>query len=98
MGVFCANDLVAIGLLHGFLAHGISVPGDVAIVGYDDIDFAAFAAVPLSSVAQPRRDLGATAATLLLAELTDQESKRPHAHRSTRFTPALVTRDSTATA
>ena len=95
-GVFCANDLVAIGLLQGLMAQGLSVPDDVAIVGYDNIDFAAAAAVPLSSVAQPRTDLGRTAANLLMAELADAEAGVSHAHQSVRFTPNLVVRESSA--
>lgn len=94
-GVFCANDLVAIGLLQGVMAHGLRVPDDIAIVGYDNIDFAAAAAVPLSSVAQPRADLGRTAATLLMTELDDADNGVAHAHRSVRFTPTLAARAST---
>jgi LacI family transcriptional regulator len=45
--VFCANDLLTLGLLQQMTGHGIAVPGEVAIVGYDDIEFAAAAAVPL---------------------------------------------------
>ncbi|WP_331715945.1 substrate-binding domain-containing protein [Tessaracoccus coleopterorum] len=97
-GVFCANDMAAIGLLQGLTSMGIRVPDDIAIIGYDDIEFAAYAAVPLTSVAQPRRDIGATAATLLLAELEDLEAGRPHVHRSVMFTPSLVERASTALA
>lgn len=93
-GVFCANDLVAIGLLQGLMTHGLRVPEDIAIVGYDDIDFAAAAAVPLSSVAQPRRELGATAARLLVAELADLDAEQAHLHQSIRFIPTLVTRAS----
>ena len=66
--VFCANDLVALGLLQEMTRQRIRVPDDVAIVGYDDIEFAAAAAVPLSSVRQPRQQLGRTAAQLLLEE------------------------------
>jgi LacI family transcriptional regulator len=51
----CANDLLALGLLQQCVALGLRVPDDLAIVGYDDIDFAAAAAVPLTSVRQPRR-------------------------------------------
>ena len=65
---FCANDLVALGLLQEMTRRQIRVPEDVAIVGYDDIEFAAAAAVPLSSVRQPRHQLGRTAAQLLLEE------------------------------
>ena len=56
--VFAANDLVALGVLAGLTDQGLRVPEDVAIVGYDDIEFAAAAAVPLSSVRQPRAELG----------------------------------------
>ena len=51
---FCANDLVALGLLQHLTQAGIAVPDDLAIVGYDDIEFAGAAAVPLTSVHQPR--------------------------------------------
>ena len=53
--------------------HGVRVPEDFAIVGYDDIDFAAAAAVPLSSVRKPRQELGRRAAELLLDEARDAE-------------------------
>ena len=55
---FCANDLLALGLLQQLSTAGLSVPGDLAIVGYDDIEYAAAAAVPLTSVRQPRQELG----------------------------------------
>jgi LacI family transcriptional regulator len=67
------------------------VPRDVAIVGYDDIDFAAAAAVPLSSVRQPREQLGRTAAELLLEEAN---SPGRHEHRHVIFQPDLVVRES----
>ena len=48
--VFCVNDLLALGFLQEMTRQGLRVPQDVAIVGYDDIYFAAAAAVPLTSV------------------------------------------------
>lgn len=63
---FCANDLLALGLLRELTSAGVRVPDDVAIVGYDDIEFAAAASVPLTSVRQPRRDLGTLAVDLVL--------------------------------
>ena len=90
--VFCANDLVALGLLQGCLGLGLRVPEDLAIVGYDDIDFAAAAAVPLTSVRQPRHELGRRAAELLLVEASNPE----HEHERVLFTPELVVRASTA--
>ena len=57
--VFCANDLLALGVLQAMYAAGVGVPDDLAIVGYDDIEFAAAAAVPLTSVRQPAVTMGA---------------------------------------
>lgn len=88
---FCANDLVALGLLQACASLNIAVPGDLAIVGYDDIDFAAAAMVPLTSVRQPRHRLGRTAAELLLQETADPD----HEHQQVTFTPELVVRAST---
>ena len=88
---FCANDLVALGLLQQMTRTGVDVPGDLAIVGYDDIGFAGAAAVPLSSVRQPRELLGRTAASLLLAESTDLDD---HVHQQVVFHPELVVRTS----
>lgn len=88
---FCANDLLALGLLQEMTRQGVPVPDDMAIVGYDDIDFAAAAAVPLSSVRQPRDKLGKTAIELLLDEV---ENGDDHAHRQVVFHPELVIRES----
>jgi LacI family transcriptional regulator len=92
--VFAANDLLAIGLLQGLVTSGLRVPEDVALLGYDDISFAASAAVPLSSVRQPSRDIGRRAAELLLAEIAAAEQDDPHEHEAVRFQPELVVRRS----
>ncbi|MBE1488439.1 LacI family DNA-binding transcriptional regulator [Plantactinospora soyae] len=89
--VFCANDLLALGVLQGLTQQRVRVPEDIALVGYDDIDFAAAAAVPLTSVRQPRQRLGQTAAALLLAEVTQPDS---HRHQQVVFEPELVVRES----
>jgi len=93
--VFAANDLVAIGLLQGFVTAGLRVPEDMAIIGYDDIAFAAAAAVPLSSIRQPREDIGRKSAELLTREIESADGGRPHQHEAVRFTPQLVARRST---
>ncbi len=93
--VFAANDLVAIGLLQGFITNGFAVPDDMAIIGYDDIIFAASAAVPLSSIRQPRADLGRRAAELLFAEIGAIDQQLPHDHQQVQFTPELIVRRST---
>jgi len=91
-GVFCANDLLALGLLQQVLQLGLRVPDDLAIVGYDDIEFAGAAAVPLTSVRQPRHRLGLTAGQMLLEETSGDEG---HVHRQIEFTPELFVRAST---
>ncbi|MFZ0003299.1 MAG: substrate-binding domain-containing protein, partial [Trebonia sp.] len=90
--VFCANDLIALGVLQEMTRNRIRVPEDVSIIGYDDIDFAAAAAVPLTSVRQPRHQIGSTAARLLLDEA---DGDGAHQHRQVIFEPELVVRQST---
>lgn len=89
---FCANDLLAIGLLQICVRLGLAVPDDLAIVGYDDIAFAAGAAVPLTSVVQPRDLMGRKAAELLIEEA---EGSPQHRHGRVVFAPELAVRAST---
>ncbi|OEV03923.1 LacI family DNA-binding transcriptional regulator [Streptomyces oceani] len=93
--VFCANDLLALGVLQALYGAGVTVPDDMALVGYDDIEFAAAAAVPITSVRQPARALGETATDLLLAETGPGGAE--HEHRSIVFQPELVVRRSSQT-
>jgi LacI family transcriptional regulator len=86
----CANDLLALGMLQEMVRHGVHVPEDFAIIGYDDIEFAAAAAVPLSSVRKPRQELGRRAAELLL----DEARGEGHRHEQPVFEPTLVVRES----
>ncbi|WP_063057583.1 LacI family DNA-binding transcriptional regulator [Nocardia sienata] len=90
--VFCVNDLLAIGVLQALTLHGVEVPGDVALVGYDDIDFAQSAVVPLTSIRQPRADIGSVAVDLLVAAAEDGGAQPEHVC----FRPYLVERASTA--
>jgi LacI family transcriptional regulator len=90
--VFAANDLVALGLLQSFGIHDrLKVPEDIALIGYDDIDFASSAVVPLSSVSQPSELLGRTALELLLRETDLGVEGREHIV----FQPELIQREST---
>jgi LacI family transcriptional regulator len=92
--VFCANDLLALGVLRGLAAKGLAVPDDLALVGYDDIEVAAMLSTPLTSVRQPKYQLGQAAAELLLAEAHEPDT---HRHAQTMFQPELVVRESSAT-
>jgi LacI family transcriptional regulator len=90
--VFCANDLLALGVLQAMFAAGVRVPEDMALVGYDDIEFAAAAAVPLTSVRQPAFRIGRTAAELLLDETGTHA--QAHTHQRVVYQPELVVRRS----
>ena len=58
--IFAINDELAIGILRGLIEHGISIPKDISLIGYDDIDYAAYVSPPLTTVAQPITDIGKT--------------------------------------
>jgi LacI family transcriptional regulator len=94
--IFAANDLLAIGLLQGLVTHGVRVPEQISLIGYDDIEFAAAAAVPLSSIRQPRHALGIRAAELLFVEIEALDNDAPHEHQHIEFSPDLVVRRSTS--
>jgi len=90
--VFAANDLLAVGLVQGLtILGGLRVPEDIALIGYDDIDFASATVVPLSSVRQPAEEIGHTAVELLLKTIADPEGDY---ERRVRFRPQLVVRES----
>lgn len=91
--VMCANDLLALGVLRGLVAARTQVPHDMALVGYDDVTFASMLSPPLTSLRQPKFEMGASAAELLLEETSGGPV---HAHRSLRFEPELVVRASSA--
>ena len=90
--LFAANDLIATGLLQAlFMRNTVRVPDEIALIGYDDIDFASAAVVPFSSIRQPSSLIGATAVQLLLEEVADPELKA----RQVVYQPELVVRAST---
>jgi LacI family transcriptional regulator len=69
-GVFAHNDLMAVGVLDGLRATGRTVPDDVAVIGFDDIDIAAHTQPALTTIHQPSREMGEAAATMLLSHLS----------------------------
>lgn len=89
--LFCANDMLALGVLQELVQHGVRVPGDIALVGFDDLEWASTSTVPLSSVRQPRDLLGRTAVRMLLDEI---EQGAAHAHEHVSFAPELIVRES----
>ncbi|MEV4103364.1 LacI family DNA-binding transcriptional regulator [Nonomuraea sp. NPDC049649] len=89
--ILCLNDAAALGVIGGLRERGIGVPGEMSVVGYDDVAFAAQLAPPLTTVWQPKRELGRVAAELLL-----DEARPGHRHQKLVYRPRLVVRESTA--
>ncbi len=90
--VFVCNDMMAIGALHAAHAAGIAVPGALSVVGFDDIELAAYTQPPLTTVAQPKEAIGTGAAGLLLERLRAGRSQA----RRLILQPELRLRASTA--
>lgn len=90
-GLVCGNDLVALGALHGLAARGLRVPGDVMVVGCDDIGIATHTLPSLTSVAVPSLDLGRRGVALLL----DLIQRRPAPKRGVVLPVDLRVRGST---
>jgi LacI family transcriptional regulator len=91
-GVFCYNDPVAIGAMKALHEAGLRVPEDVAVVGAGNVHYSDALAVPLTTIDQKTREIGARAAGLLLEQI---ESKRPPRAATILFVPELVPRKST---
>ena len=81
--IFCANDALALGLLDAARARGLDVPGDLAVVGFDDVEGAALAPTPLTTVRVYKEQLGEVALGLL-AERSATEHTATDAARFAR--------------
>jgi LacI family transcriptional regulator len=91
-GVFCHNDIIAIGAMKATLDAGLSIPRDIAFVGFDNVHYAKYLQIPLSSVDQSTSQIGEKAAHLAL-DLVDGMTPQP---RSILLAPTLVVRQSSA--
>jgi DNA-binding LacI/PurR family transcriptional regulator len=90
--VFAANDMVAVGLMGAFMSAGLSIPDDIAIVGYDNLALSALSMISLTSVAQSLHDFGQAATDLLLDRIEGGREDRVRR----QFQPELIIRRSTA--
>ncbi len=88
--VFCMNDLSAIGAMHAARQAGLEVPRDLSIIGYDDIEMAAYSQPPLTTIRQPTLAIGRTAAQHLIALVEGNESS----HAPVTLPPRLIERQS----
>ncbi|MCU1411688.1 MAG: LacI family transcriptional regulator [Rhodoglobus sp.] len=91
--IFAVNDLLALGLLQVLVASGARVPDDIALVGYDDIEYGESSIIPLTSVRAPHEGFGFAAVDLLVSQMTDEPPATP---KQLVFQPELVVRASTS--
>jgi DNA-binding LacI/PurR family transcriptional regulator len=90
-GVFCHNDVVAIGAMKATLDAGLSIPKDIAFVGFDNVRYSKYLQIPLTSVDQSTAQLGVAAAQLAL----DLIAKKVDKPKTILLAPSLVVRQST---
>lgn len=89
--VFCYNDMSALGVLEEAAARKLKVPRDLSVCGFDDVFFTPFASPPLTTVRQPKREMGTRAMEILLKLLSGEA-----AARAARIKGKLILRESTA--
>ena len=89
--IFALNDLMALGALRAAAEDGCTVPGDLAVVGYDDLEIARFTNPPLTTIAQPKKEIGIKAIELLV----DRISRKDRSPSRLVLPPELIVRRST---
>jgi DNA-binding LacI/PurR family transcriptional regulator len=94
--VFCYNDLTAIGLLRAARRASLAVPAELAVVGFDDILLAAFVCPPLTTIAQPKAEMGRRAFDMALALMTTQDPTQA-GFTDINMKGELIVRESSAT-
>lgn len=91
--MFCSNDRMAMGFIHSLTQAGLRVPDDVSVAGFDDIPFAAYLEVPLTTIAIPKYEIGRLAAEKILRRLAgEKQTRKPE---PMLLQPELVVRKST---
>ncbi|WP_442954629.1 ribose operon transcriptional repressor RbsR [Pantoea sp. LMR881] len=88
--VFTSNDAMAVGVYHALFQEGLTIPHDVAVMGYDDIELARYLSPPLTTVHQPKDELGELAIDTLIHRLSDPDASP----QTLVLTPELVIRGS----
>ena len=93
-GILAFNDLVAMGLLSGLHEHGLRVPEDISVTGFDDIPFAKYTTPPLTTAAVPINELGSLAWRRMREQI--QQAGEPTTQAQDEFSPRMEIRKSTA--
>ena len=89
--VFASNDLMAVGCISAITESGMRVPDQISVVGFDDVKLASFSNPPLTTIAQPKREIGELATEILLARIQDLDAPQ----RFERLETSLIVRRST---
>ncbi len=89
--VFCGCDMIAVGVMDKILEKGLKIPEDIRVASYDDIEFAPYLRVPLTTVRQPKYKIGELGTQMLIEKLTTD----PNMHINRIIKPELVLRQST---
>lgn len=88
--VFTSNDAMAVGVYHALFQAGLRVPQDIAVMGYDNIELARYLTPPLSTIHQPKDQLGELAIDTLIHRMSDPDASQ----QTLVLTPELVERGS----
>ena len=95
-GIFCYNDVIAMGVIAEALSQGIAVPKELAVIGCGNLHYSSEIRVPLSSIDQRSGEIGQRAARLILDILAAKADKETLDYREIILQPRLTVRDSTA--
>ncbi|TYP47889.1 LacI family DNA-binding transcriptional regulator [Thermosediminibacter litoriperuensis] len=90
--IFAVNDMTAIGVIQGLKSFGVKVPDDVSVVGFDNIFISEMIEPPLTTIEQPKYEMGKLAATLLIDRLQNEGDKK---YIEINMSPTLIIRKST---
>jgi LacI family transcriptional regulator len=90
--IFAANDLLALGAIQAIREEGLRMPEDIAVIGFDDIEFASLPEIQLTTVTQPKYDMGKLALQTLVMQIKGDERVIP---RKIMLEPDLICRKTT---
>ena len=84
----CANDIIALGAIEALESNGYNVPGDVSVIGFDDIAYASLHKINLTTIAQPKYEIGSLAADIIFEKINERDSQG----RQIVLDPTLIVR------
>lgn len=89
--IYCGCDIIAIGVIEAILEKGLRIPEDIRVASYDDIEYAQYLKVPLTTIKQPKYEIGSAGFKLLLNKISSNDNQTNHIV----LEPKLIIRKST---